>query len=324
MQVRVYKHQPFARCDTCHSLDEQISLSGRDSLGLAWKLKTLHLEYVASCRAAMLERAHFARAHRVCPHPDWVLYINADGMDQQKTNIPNPHEKTKGGEKGLPVTTKLLGAIAYGRRWYGFWSFPQWGATANLTLTALCHIIREVQREERERGGQLPRKLQLQMDNSGRDNKNHYLLGFAGQLLSEGLFDEVEVYFLPVGHTHNKIDGTFSRVAHAIAKAGALSMPELMERARTAWSGTHAQVGTDAKSNVLLEHVLDFRRALRYGRDRLQEVGPPVLHSFSGLGTERGGGAAAGGGPRRFGTARPPPQLQCLPHAHKQCWVRVA
>ena len=148
MQVRVYKHQPFARCDTCHGLDEQISLSGRDSLGPARRLKTLHLEYVASCRVAMLERARFARAH-----PDRVLYINADSMDQQKTNILNPCEKTKGGEKGLPVTTKLLGAIAYGRRWYGFWSFPQWGATANLTLTTLCHIIREVQREERERGG---------------------------------------------------------------------------------------------------------------------------------------------------------------------------
>ena len=67
----------------------------------------------------MRQRAHYAREH-----PDAVLMINVDGMDQAKTNIPNESLKDKGGSVGVPLCVRLMGAIAYGRGWYGFWSVP--------------------------------------------------------------------------------------------------------------------------------------------------------------------------------------------------------
>ena len=145
-----------------------------------------HLAYVNTARARMRERAEYARRHH-----DAVLMINIDGMDQAKTNVPNEPLKDKAGSVGAPLVVKLMGTIAYRRAWYGFWSLPQWGSNSNTTLTALARVICQEQEDGRRRGRPspfLPPRLVVQMDNTGKDNKNHYLLGFAGMLLAEGLF----------------------------------------------------------------------------------------------------------------------------------------
>ena len=62
---------------------------------------------------------------------------------------------------------------------------------------------------------------------------------------------------------------------------GAYSVPDFMEVVGKSF-GQHKDVGFDRKSSVLMEHVLDFRRLLRYGRG----AGEDRLHHFKGLGTE--------------------------------------
>ena len=140
------------------------------------------------------------------------------------------------------------------------------------------------------------------MDNTGKDNKNHYLVGFAGMLLSEGLFQEVEAHFLPIGHTHQEIDQSFSLVSKALKRHGALDVVDLMDVASKAWTNLD-YVGATGKTNVLLEVVHDYRRALRYvpprkngtvgqhGEDDGEDDGNEerTMHSFKGLGTERKG-----------------------------------
>ena len=120
------------------------------------------------------------------------MFINLDGMDQQKTNVPQPQKTAKGDEKGLPLLVHLVGAIAYGRGWYGYWSTTQWASSSNVTLTALMNLIQIEQAKGMEAEMQgttgLPPKLWLQTDNTAKDNKNHYLLGYYGLLVAEGLF----------------------------------------------------------------------------------------------------------------------------------------
>jgi len=48
------------------------------------------------------------------------------------------------------------------------------------------------------------------MDNCGSENKNVYTLGFLSQLIYLGYFREIELSFLPAGHTHEDIDQCFS------------------------------------------------------------------------------------------------------------------
>jgi len=245
-----------------------------------------HLTYVKRARDRMRDRTEYARNHR-----DAVLMVNIDGMDQAKTNVPNEPLKDKGGSGGAPLAVRLMGAIVYGRAWYGFWSLPQWGANSNTTLTAIARIIRDEQEDGRRRGRpspHLPPRLVVQMDNTGKDNKNHYLVGFAGMLLAEGLFQEVEVQFLPVGHTHQEIDQSFSLVSKVLKRHGALDVDDLMTVASTAWRNLE-YVGGDGKKNVLLEAVQDYRRDLRYEAPRNRKFQEHGASSGGGLGGDDGG-----------------------------------
>jgi hypothetical protein len=55
----------------------------------------------------------------------------------------------------------------------------------------------------------LLKKLFFQMDNCVKDNKNRHLLAFLFFLIIRKVFEEVQLGFLVVGHTHENIDGTF-------------------------------------------------------------------------------------------------------------------
>ncbi len=55
----------------------------------------------------------------------------------------------------------------------------------------------------------LPRKLLLQMDNCVKDNMNHHMLMFLSLLTVCEVFEEVQLGFLVMGHTHEYIDGSF-------------------------------------------------------------------------------------------------------------------
>jgi hypothetical protein len=55
----------------------------------------------------------------------------------------------------------------------------------------------------------LPRKLLFQMNNCVKDNNNHHLLMFLSLLTTRENFEEVQLGFLVVGHTHEDIDRGF-------------------------------------------------------------------------------------------------------------------
>lgn len=303
-QVRTYRVQNFCKCDVCTHVDgllaamprgPDLNAQGRASRDWFRAMKRGHLAYVAQCRERLRARAEYARAH-----PREVLFVNLDGMDQQKTNVPRPRKTAKGDDVGLPLPVRLVGAIAYARGWYGFWSTPQWASSSNVTLTALTKVIRAEQIRGRMAGDNgatgLPRKLWLQMDNTAKDNKNHYLLGYCGMLLAEGLFAEVEVNFLPVGHTHQEIDQTFCLVSKKLKEHGALSIPDLMDVTAGAWTN-HKAIGTGRIVNEEMLQVLDFRKVLPYkGCRNAHGSAPPVLHRFRGLGTEVMGGSTGRAG----------------------------
>ena len=74
-------------------------------------------------------------------------------------------------------------------------------------------------------------------------------------------------------------------------------MEDLMEVTQGAWEH-HEDVGTSQKVNTRFDHVLDFRRLLRYSREKCrgwgddeekeeaEEDGPPRMHTFYRLGME--------------------------------------
>jgi hypothetical protein len=75
----------------------------------------------------------------------------------------------------------------------------------------------------------LPRKLFLQMDNCVKDNKNHHLLAFSSLLIACEVFEEVQLGFLVVGHTHEDIDGSFGYLSKKLKKQNNYVMVDLLK-----------------------------------------------------------------------------------------------
>ena len=75
----------------------------------------------------------------------------------------------------------------------------------------------------------------LQLDNCSRENKNHYLLSYVELLVGLGVFQDVQVSFLPVGHTHEDIDQAFSTLARHLLTTDAHTLRDLMEEMRNTW-----------------------------------------------------------------------------------------
>jgi hypothetical protein len=56
----------------------------------------------------------------------------------------------------------------------------------------------------------LPKRLYFQLDNSVKDSKNRFVMAFYSLLTARGIFKEVTMGFLVVGHTYEDIDAYFS------------------------------------------------------------------------------------------------------------------
>ena len=59
----------------------------------------------------------------------------------------------------------------------------------------------------------LPMVLFLQLSNCGGDKKNCYFFYFSSMLTTKNIFTTVYVNFLPMGHTHEDIDGTYGKLS---------------------------------------------------------------------------------------------------------------
>lgn len=75
----------------------------------------------------------------------------------------------------------------------------------------------------------LGRALVLLLDNTTADNKNKTVLAYAAWLVETGSFDKVTLFFLPKGHTYNKLDQVFSALINSLLKSTICTPEQLWE-----------------------------------------------------------------------------------------------
>ena len=80
------------------------------------------------------------------------------------------------------------------------------------------------------------------MDNCTRENKNRYFLSYVQALVHWNVFKEVEVSFLPVGHTHEDIDQAFSTTSSRLRNHNAITLVDIQNELRQVYN-SHTQVG---------------------------------------------------------------------------------
>lgn len=103
---------------------------------------------------------------------------------------------------------------------------PRYPGGSSLVCTVLLRVV-QIIREKR--GGTLPPVLIIQADNCGRENKNQHVIAFCSWLIEIGFFQEVRLYFLPVGHTHSIIDQRFSQVHRRLQNRAVLDLPGMFD-----------------------------------------------------------------------------------------------
>ncbi len=118
--------------------------------------------------------------------------------------------------------------------------------------TGANHVIETVHRFLSERVNQstLPRTFYIQVDNCTKENKNRFLFSYIECLIRWRLFDEVVVSFLPVGHTHEDIDQTFSRTSDRLRCNDAITLNDLHAELRTVYN--------DKTSVVSMNNVINW------------------------------------------------------------------
>ena len=88
----------------------------------------------------------------------------------------------------MPHRTHITGVINHAYGGSDFIDLCRWPHDANLVLSALMNVI--------SRRELLPDVLYLQLDNTARENKNQYVMGFLALLVEMGVFKEVSSFFL--------------------------------------------------------------------------------------------------------------------------------
>lgn len=76
----------------------------------------------------------------------------------------------------------------------------------------------------------------MQVDNCIRANKNIFALGYIEYLVARGAFQQAEVSFLPVGHTHEDTDQVFSRNWERLRSYDTLTLDDFHEELATVFN----------------------------------------------------------------------------------------
>jgi hypothetical protein len=81
----------------------------------------------------------------------------------------------------------LSGVIMHGHGRYGFFEYHQYPHGPDLTATILLKVLNMLE--------ELPPTLYIQLDNSGKDNKNRFMFGLCWLLVEMGVFDSQSQLF---------------------------------------------------------------------------------------------------------------------------------
>ena len=215
-RIRIRKWLRFMECDCC------VEFSHRRSLGLESEdaMRLLVLEEREHWDFIKLERkSYYVRCERAVKEKHKYLSLVIDGADQSRFHLPHFRRKSHETAGGAKIGLHLMGCLAHGRASYAFTVLPHVKQGANATIHVLHRVLLDTYRRE----GRLPDVLYLQLDNTTKQCKNKYVMAWCGLLVTWGVFREVLVSFLPVGHTHEDIDQFFSRTSVALLKNDALS-----------------------------------------------------------------------------------------------------
>jgi hypothetical protein len=199
--VKIPRHTRLGKCDTCFNLNAEMAKQDPGSEAQK-RYKTLlseHHQLVANERVLY----HEARKASQCPAAETLSVIFDGARPIGFPNlIPTPKMFSDLSRLQLPLYGIICHTYSINQL---ITSPPHLTHDVNFLLTALANMLGSLYLQH---GSKFPRKhLLMQADNTTAQNKNYFVIAFAGLLVHNGLFEDVELNFLPCGHTHVSILG---------------------------------------------------------------------------------------------------------------------
>ena len=199
--------------------------------------------------------------------PEKCLTIIHDKMDHAKIASPYFANKTKSTDSFMRLPIVVTGMIAHGHGDVKFvhFSLDLYPGDSNHTIGSVAKLLRDLEKPPASSSGvlfensgstplfdailkekeicvdslstsqpsipawRLPPVLHVQLDNCWKDNKSRYVFCFWSILVAKGVFKELFVSFLLVGHTHEDIDATFGRWSMKLRENDYPTIPCLMK-----------------------------------------------------------------------------------------------
>ena len=274
-RIKTRKTLRFSLCPECvafietrrHVLDE----NERDDVK---RKEGIHHKFVRNERGS-----YYCRRHQAVSDPDSCFSVIIDGADQSAFGSPHHYLHSKDDDGHWKIGTHLMGALVHGRTCHGFTFLPNIKHGSNITIETL-HRVLQHEFELNEKKPFKQRVLYLQLDNTTKQCKSQFVLAYLALLVAWGVFAEVVLSFLPVGHTHEDIDQMFSRIASWLRKNNATSRIGFREAIiagfKGKWSGKVVAGDIERAANVS-----DWCSA--------SGILAPMANNTSGRGTQRDG-----------------------------------
>jgi hypothetical protein len=201
VKTRKYKSS-CGHCNLCTVLSEK-RRRYRDRAGRE-EVTNLFALHRLSCMGE--RRLYYDRREEAVRNPNMYLSTIADGMMQNHCLLPwFGNNKSPG---AVHIKQHLQGVLMHGQSMTVYRTFANIGGGSNL---AIHTWLLSLEAYFEEHGNRLPPTLYHQID-GGSENANEEFIAIAALLVASGLTEKVVLSRLPVGHTHEDIDGLFALI----------------------------------------------------------------------------------------------------------------
>lgn len=187
-------------------------------------LRTLHRITYMNERKAYYERTLLADRY-----PSKYMSIILDGMAQTHTQLPWLSNQKEMG--GYCFDQHIQGVLEHSQKFNIYRTFNNVINDSNLAIHCLL-----LQLENRiQRDGKLPDVVFIQID-GGPENANQYVLAVCEMLVARGVCQTIQLSRLPVGHTHEDIDGKFGQLWKQVRRKSLYTPQEYAEFTKKVFS----------------------------------------------------------------------------------------
>jgi hypothetical protein len=185
--VTFMKKSNFAKCDIC---DKYSSLRQKVAGEIRLLMDQQHID--GHMADMFKENATYTDHKReALDHPERVISLVVDGMDQKKTSVPHRSVESHATSACDRMDVPIIGVISHGHKpgSLAYYTHGEFSKDSSLTAQVVLSAIKRVR--DALPAGMDPRKLYLQMDNCARENKNRTIMTLMELLIRHGMFDEV-------------------------------------------------------------------------------------------------------------------------------------